>query len=162
MHELAARLRQQHGQALRVNYATKKGFYLLLGGGGRGGRPKHPCELEEEPEESGPAPTASVATQREQQQQGGRGRGGGGGGVRVPPGFIVLQHSGRTAQVTTPELNALNARLRDAAADCLTLTEQARWGRGRLLFVSAASDGTLAGARLLQTACPLLLLLLCV
>lgn len=41
--------------------------------------------------------------------------------------MITLEKRGRNAVAcTTPELNALNARLRDAANDCLVLTEQVR------------------------------------
>jgi hypothetical protein len=39
--------------------------------------------------------------------------------------FLVLEKRGRSAtSCTTHELNALNTRLRDAAADCLMLTEK--------------------------------------
>lgn len=141
VHELAGRLRQQHSlPAMRVNYAAKRGFYLVIGaaGGRGGGRQKHPRDLEDcEDEAAAPAPAPSQHTY----QPGGGGRGGGrgqqggriggGGAVRVPPGFAVLQRSGSSVQATTPELNALNARLRDAAADCLSLTEQARAQQGR-------------------------------
>lgn len=42
-------------------------------------------------------------------------------------GFIAVDKRGRnTVKATTPELNALNARHADAAADCLTLTQQVR------------------------------------
>lgn len=38
----------------------------------------------------------------------------------------MLQSTSRSVQCTTNELNALNARLRDASNDCIVLTEQAR------------------------------------
>lgn len=39
--------------------------------------------------------------------------------------FLVLEKRGRSSTcVTTHELNALNSRLRDAAADCIMLTVQ--------------------------------------
>lgn len=132
VHELADHLRQQHNlPGMRVHYAAKRGFYFSLGppGGGRkngrghGGSDvrKHPRHLEngrdEEPSELQPAATA--------RDQGGGGSQGGRSQPRVPPGFLVLQHTGRAAHVTTSELNALNARLRDASNDCIVLTEQA-------------------------------------
>jgi hypothetical protein len=41
--------------------------------------------------------------------------------------FLVLEKRGRlSSSVTTHELNALNSRLRDAAADCIMLTVQVR------------------------------------
>jgi hypothetical protein len=41
--------------------------------------------------------------------------------------FLVLEKRGRNSTcVTTHELNALNSRLRDAAADCMMLTVQVR------------------------------------
>lgn len=43
----------------------------------------------------------------------------------VRRGFLVLEQRSRSGiTCTTHELNALNTRLRDAAADCLVLTEQ--------------------------------------
>lgn len=150
VHELASRLQQQHGlPQMRCSYTNKKGFYFVLGGagagggrGGRGGRgggrQKHPRDLEEEgdaeysqlPQQS-VQPSASTAGGAAASAWGAAaGRGGRGGGssqqqqLRIPPGFSVLQHNGRTAHVTTCELNALNARLRDASNDCLVLTEQ--------------------------------------
>jgi hypothetical protein len=141
VHELAARLQQQHGlQGMRVHYTAKRGFYFILGaaggcGGGRGGgrqKQKHPRDMEEDEEGSesqlqmqehpGGGGASNMAA-------GGRGRGcgcGGSGAVKVPAGFAVLQHCGRTAQVTTNELNALNSRLRDARNDCMVLIEQVR------------------------------------
>ncbi|KAL4430860.1 hypothetical protein ABPG75_006116 [Micractinium tetrahymenae] len=138
VHELAGRLREQHRLPnMQVRYTAKKGFFFQLGsaagGGGRGGRggrgssrQKHPRELVEEEESA-----EQEADGHSMLAQGG-GRGGGRGGqqqqqqaaVRVPPGFSVLQRTGRAVQVTTAELNALNARLRDASNDCMVLTEQ--------------------------------------
>lgn len=41
--------------------------------------------------------------------------------------FLVLEKRGHSSTcVTTHELNALNSRLRDAAADCIMLTVQVR------------------------------------
>lgn len=133
--------------------APDQGFYFVLGaasgggtgrggrGGRGGGRQKHPREFEEDGEEEysqlpqqSAQPTASTAGGAASSAwgtaagRGGRGgtagRGGGSQQLRIPPGFSVLQHNGRTAHVTTCELNALNARLRDASNDCLVLTEQ--------------------------------------
>lgn len=56
--------------------------------------------------------------------------GGGGSALRRPPGlkvpleFSVLSSTDRAVHATTNELNAINARLRDAGNDCLILTEQ--------------------------------------
>ncbi|KIZ06394.1 DNA mismatch repair protein MSH4 [Monoraphidium neglectum] len=45
---------------------------------------------------------------------------------QLPRGFLVLEQRGRgQVLATTHELNALNARLRDAAADAIMLTQQA-------------------------------------
>lgn len=125
-----------------------QGFYFVLGaaggsggrggrGGHGGGRQKHPRDLEEDGEDEcsqlphqSVQPTASTAGGAGSAVKGAAaGRGGRGGGgnsqqLRIPSGFSVLQRNGRTAQVTTCELNALNARLRDASNDCLVLTEQ--------------------------------------
>lgn len=134
MHELADRYRAEHfpplgqqqqqhggggargGGSLKVCYSAKRGFYLNIttaagaggGGGGRGG---------------------------------GRGRGGrfgrGGAGWLPPPPaaqsqadlprvFLRLESRGcgSSTLATTHELNALNARLKDAASDCMILTQQ--------------------------------------
>lgn len=43
----------------------------------------------------------------------------------LPRGFVALEARGaRELACTTHELNALNARLKDAANDCMLLTEQ--------------------------------------
>lgn len=129
---------------MQLRYTAQKGFHFLLGAagsgrwgkGGRGGhRQKQPRDLEEEEEEGNEDGEWGTGCGSEQQgtgtaQQQGRAAGGGRGQqqeqgpVRVPPGFVVLQRSGRSVQVTTNELNALNSRLRDAHNDCLVLTEQ--------------------------------------
>lgn len=46
---------------------------------------------------------------------------------QLPLGFIQVEagRSRTTVSCTTPALNALNARLKDAASDCLILTQQA-------------------------------------
>ena len=163
VHELGARLQQQHGlQGMRVHYTAKRGFYFILGaeggsggrGGGRGGgrqRQKHPRDMEEDEEGS--------ESQLQMQEQpggggasnmaaGGRGRGcgrGGSGAVKVPAGFAVLQHCGRTAQVTTNELNALNSRLRDASNDCMVLTEQVRAFRRTCHYLQRCAGAAAAG-----------------
>ena len=55
-------------------------------------------------------------------------RGDGGAAGQLPPGFIQVEagRSRATVSCTTPALNALNARLKDAASDCLILTQQVR------------------------------------
>ena len=47
---------------------------------------------------------------------------------QLPSSFISIEAGrgrGGAVSCTTPALNALNARLKDAASDCLLLTEQA-------------------------------------
>lgn len=141
VHELANQLRQQHRlPAMRVHYTAKKGFYFILSAGGEGvgaaggrggrggrGRQRKPWELEQggdggEEEDSETQSTAAGTGKHG--GRGGRGRQQQQQHVRVPAGFSVLLHSGRSAQVTTAELNALNQRLRDASNDCVVLTEQ--------------------------------------
>ena len=53
----------------------------------------------------------------------------------LPAAFLPLQAKGRSeAHCTSHELNALNARLKDATSDCMVLTEQACY-----CFVSGAA-----------------------
>jgi hypothetical protein len=61
---------------------------------------------------------------------------GGSSSCPLPHGFLLLEdRRGGAVQVTTHELNALNCRLRDAVADCLTLTEQVRHSEMPLVTV---------------------------
>ncbi len=141
VHHLAGRMCEQHGLPdMQVRYTAKRGFFFQLGssaGGGRGrgscggqagrgdGRRNHPRDLLEEEEESAETEAEGHSGPG---QDGGCGHGMGGPQQQqtgaVPPGFSVLQRTRRAVQVTNPELNALNVRLRDASNDCLVLTEQ--------------------------------------
>ncbi|GLC45609.1 hypothetical protein PLESTB_001785200 [Pleodorina starrii] len=121
VHELGARYAEEMGlPRLKVSYSSRKGFYLTLptgsGGGGGGGR-------------------------KARRDRGGGGGGGGeddaaaAGGMAaarpavtaeaLPPQLLVLEQRGNgVLLLTSHELNALNARLRDATFDCLLLTRQ--------------------------------------
>ncbi|CAL8469479.1 g9020 [Coccomyxa elongata] len=90
IHELAAKYRDSHSMdSLKLQYAAKRGFYLLA-----------------------PRPGAKMK-----------------GGVAgpLPRKFVQLEGGARsrdTVACTTAELNALNARLKDATNDCMIITEQ--------------------------------------
>ena len=124
---------------LLVPLPSRSGFYFSLHaprpGGGRGGREGRGgwqdggdgAEDVEGPWPAASAQAGAAAEPSQQQPQQAPEAGaasGGGGRPRVPPGFSVLAGGGRSVQLTTHELNALNARLRDASNDCLVLTEQ--------------------------------------
>jgi DNA mismatch repair protein MSH4 len=134
IHEHAAEMRDQHElDGLKAKYTARRGFYFEIhintsGGGGNG--------------TNGAERSSSLITENEEASrvgsgggfQGGRKRGRGTttigtGGIsstsRLPSTFSVLGSNGRVVQCTTDELNALNARLRDATNDCLCLTEEA-------------------------------------
>lgn len=54
---------------------------------------------------------------------------GGAAAPQLPRNFILLEAGrgrGGTVSCTTPALNALNARLKEAASDCVLLTDQVR------------------------------------
>jgi hypothetical protein len=56
----------------------------------------------------------------------------------LPRGFVALEARGaRELACTTHELNALNARLKDAANDCMLLTEQVPTARCMLARILA-------------------------
>ncbi|KAF8065536.1 wdr82 [Scenedesmus sp. PABB004] len=83
---------------LKVQYSASKGFFLVV-------------------PEGGARTSAAAASAR------GRAAGPEHGPPELPKAFLVLEKRGRGAAcVTTHELNALNRRLRDAAADCMMLT----------------------------------------
>ncbi|WIA16491.1 hypothetical protein OEZ85_013171 [Tetradesmus obliquus] len=107
IHELAAKYRASTGiAALKVQYSSSKGFFLVV------------------PEQQQGRQHAAATSMH------GKGYGGGGSAVaanamQLPKTFLVLEKRGRNSTcVTTHELNALNSRLRDAAADCMMLTVQ--------------------------------------
>ena len=121
VHEHAAELRQNHDlQHLKVQYTARRGFYfsipLNIPGSNQGGNANEGVE-----ESSG----------RERERKRRRGNAGSGPSDestpinRLPSAFCILQTNSRATQCTTDELNALNSRLRDAANDCLCLTEGA-------------------------------------
>ena len=102
----------------QVHYTVKRGFYLMLPGGGGGAqRQRREAAAQPKPSSGGVVPAGS--------------------GSAPPPGFAVLHDTPRAFHLTTRELTALNARLRDASNDCLVLTEQARAPRG----AAAAAGG---------------------
>lgn len=138
VHEHASEMRDQHElDGLKAKYTAKRGFYFEIhitssGGGGRGGNGggnngvEHSSIINEGEESSRDGKGGGF--------QGGRKRGrgapdAGNGGIssvsRLPSTFSILSSNGRVVQCTTDELNALNARLRDATNDCLCLTEEA-------------------------------------
>jgi len=145
IHEHAAEMRDQHDlDGLKAKYTARRGFYFEIhinhsGGGGnkRGGNDAGTYNNVER--------SSSFIGEGEEASRGGGGSGGGGfqagrkrgrgttdaktGGIsstsRVPSTFSILSSNGRVVQCTTDELNALNARLRDATNDCLCLTEEA-------------------------------------
>uniref|UniRef100_A0A383WQ55 DNA mismatch repair proteins mutS family domain-containing protein n=1 Tax=Tetradesmus obliquus TaxID=3088 RepID=A0A383WQ55_TETOB len=107
IHELAAKYRASTGiAALKVQYSSSKGFFLVV------------------PEQQQGRQQAAATSMH------GKGYGGGGSvaaasALQLPKTFLVLEKRGRNSTcVTTHELNALNSRLRDAAADCMMLTVQ--------------------------------------
>lgn len=132
-------MREQHRLPdMQVRYTAKKGFFFQLGSsagggrgrGGRGGRggsrQRHPLQLLEEEEESVEMEAEEQSMLEQDSRRGGQHQQQ--GALRVPPGFSVLQRSGRAVHITTPELNALNVRLRDTSNDCMVLTEQVGCG----------------------------------
>ncbi len=129
VHEAAERTASESKlPGLKVSYSARRGFHLTL---------------------PAAAVTAAAAGSLENFASaagaaggaGGRGRGRGRGGypapsglvqgsgpppqLRLPPGLLLVERRARGALLlTSHELNALNARLRDAANDCLLLTRQ--------------------------------------
>jgi hypothetical protein len=81
---------------LQMLYTAKRGFHLVL-----------------------PAPGS---------KQQGKSGGGAPPAPQLPGSFILIEAGrgrGGAVSATTPALNALNARLKEAIGDCLLLTEQA-------------------------------------
>jgi DNA mismatch repair protein MSH4 len=135
VHDLAASYRTQHNLPhMKVQYSARRGFNFAIGGAPRGKKRSAAAAEVEEVEDDMAVGEPYQDPQQEQSEVtsmlpgAGMGGGVGGGaavrGPRVPPGFSILHTNGRIVQCTTQELNALNARIRDAGNDCLVLTEQ--------------------------------------
>ncbi|KAG2485478.1 hypothetical protein HYH03_015753 [Edaphochlamys debaryana] len=133
VYDLGARLAEEQGlPGLRMAYTARRGFYLTLpASADRGG-----IDLDAAPGPAASAHTAAPPTPASSASsvtRGGgagpaRGTGAGGGPSRGPPRalpacLMLLERRGRgPLALTCHELNALNARLRDATGDCLLLT----------------------------------------
>ena len=95
---------------LQLQYSARRTFCLLLPTGkqGRGGG-------------AGPAADGHGTQHHQQQPLPAL--------PQLPAELLLLERSGRSAALlTSHKLNALNSRLRDAANDCLLLTQAVRHG----------------------------------
>eukprot|EP00775_Hariotina_reticulata_P012444 gene12444-12581_t len=102
IHDLAAKYSSSTGiTTLKMQYSAAKGFFIVV---------PDASAL------SAKACSTGLASQLRDQQAAPH---------QLPKSFLVLEKRGRNSTcVTTHELNALNSRLRDAAADCMLLTIQ--------------------------------------
>lgn len=96
VHELADKYKNGDcPERITVSYTSKRGFHLTV---------------------HQPSKTKNTRGEGAQQQQ---------TSLELPRAFIILEKRGRgSVTCTTHELNALNIRLKDAANDCMVLTEQ--------------------------------------
>jgi hypothetical protein len=114
-HPVAARLCVD--VPLQLQYSARRSFCLLLPTGkgvkGAGG--------------TGPAADGSSSQQQNQQPLSSL--------PQLPAELLLLERAGRSALLlTSHKLNALNSRLRDAANDCLLLTQAVRHGWPRAVL----------------------------
>ena len=145
VHEHASALREEHDMHdLKVQYTARRGFYFAIPVAQK--KKKKRGDGGGDDDEDDDEDEVSLGAEQQQGEDdeypyhrgngGMRGRSGkkrkttaaAGQQLQLPSVFCLLQRNAHTVQCTTDELNALNARLRDAANDCLCLTEEALEG----------------------------------
>lgn len=131
VHETASLLRETHDiLGLRVQYTARRGFYVSVPvGRGDHAADDDPFLLAAENDDPSYLKEASTfENTKNAKKRSKRVRRKVIARDRLPSCFSVLQSTDRSVQCTTPELTALNQRLRDAGNDCICLTEEALEG----------------------------------